>query len=108
MQIYVFRGQVLTPTSLKTSEAVELICNGIKYILRVTKTSDTQYYIQCNDSHMEVDVYRFDSPVQSIIIFICSRFFVKPQLVSPHAINEHQCIHCTAAAVRFSFITDNK
>ncbi|XP_076818165.1 acetyl-CoA carboxylase-like isoform X1 [Clavelina lepadiformis] len=52
------RGQVLTPTSLKTSETVELICCGVKYVLKATKTSDCEYYIQCNDWNMEVDVYR--------------------------------------------------
>nr|CAB3219668.1 acetyl-CoA carboxylase-like [Phallusia mammillata] len=52
------RGQVLTPTSLKTSESVELISDGVKYILEVTKISETCYYIKCNSWNMEVDVYR--------------------------------------------------
>nr|XP_004227021.2 LOW QUALITY PROTEIN: acetyl-CoA carboxylase-like [Ciona intestinalis] len=51
------RGQVLTSTSLHTSETVELIAQGVKYVLKVTKTSDNSYYIQCNDWNMEVDVY---------------------------------------------------
>lgn len=53
------RGQVLTPTSLKTTETVELISNNVKYVLTATKTSETQYYVQCGDWNMEVDVYRF-------------------------------------------------
>uniref|UniRef100_H2YM68 Uncharacterized protein n=1 Tax=Ciona savignyi TaxID=51511 RepID=H2YM68_CIOSA len=51
------RGQVLTPTSLRTSEIVELISGGVKYLIKVTKTSDNGYYLECNDWNMEVDVY---------------------------------------------------
>lgn len=54
-----YRGQVLTPTSLKTNEIVELISEGVKYILVVTKTSESGYYIKCNDWNMEVDVFRY-------------------------------------------------
>jgi len=52
------KGQVLALSTLQTTEVVELIHQGVKYVLVVTKISETGYYITCNNWNMEVDVYK--------------------------------------------------
>jgi len=52
------RGQVPKGESLSNIETVELIHDEDKFILGVTKSGPTQYYLVMNHSVLEVDVHR--------------------------------------------------
>eukprot|EP00111_Clytia_hemisphaerica_P003152 TCONS_00008959-protein len=52
------RGQIPKASNLKITENVELIHNETKYILLVTKCGATQYFLEMNESCLEVDVHR--------------------------------------------------
>ncbi|XP_032823616.2 acetyl-CoA carboxylase 1 isoform X2 [Petromyzon marinus] len=52
------RGQVLPAHTLTNSVNVELIYEGMKYTLKVTRQSPSTYVVTMNNSHMEVDVHR--------------------------------------------------
>ncbi|ESN91710.1 hypothetical protein HELRODRAFT_70230, partial [Helobdella robusta] len=52
------RGQVLPASFLKHTITVELIHEGIKYIVMVTKSSPIGYFISMNNSFVEVEAHR--------------------------------------------------
>ncbi|XP_078663986.1 acetyl-CoA carboxylase-like isoform X7 [Branchiostoma floridae x Branchiostoma belcheri] len=52
------RGQVLPPTTLTNTVEVELIFEGFKYCLEVTRQSPSSYFLVMNKSTIEVDVHR--------------------------------------------------
>ncbi|CAL4061242.1 unnamed protein product, partial [Meganyctiphanes norvegica] len=52
------KGQVLPIKSLTNTCEVDLISEGIKYHVQVTKSGPQQYFLVLNDSHKEIDVYR--------------------------------------------------
>uniref|UniRef100_A0AAX7SUC5 acetyl-CoA carboxylase n=1 Tax=Astatotilapia calliptera TaxID=8154 RepID=A0AAX7SUC5_ASTCA len=52
------RGQVLPPHTLLNTVDVELIYEGTKYVLTVTRQSPNSYVVIMNNSSAEVDVHR--------------------------------------------------
>ncbi|XP_043924452.1 acetyl-CoA carboxylase 2 [Protopterus annectens] len=52
------RGQVLPADSLPNTVDVELIYDGVKYILKVARQSLTTYVIIMNNTHIEIDAHR--------------------------------------------------
>ncbi|XP_023700613.2 acetyl-CoA carboxylase 1 isoform X5 [Paramormyrops kingsleyae] len=52
------RGQVLPAHTLLNTVDVELIYEGTKYVLKVTRQSPTSYVVIMNGSSVEVDVHR--------------------------------------------------
>ncbi|KAI4875743.1 hypothetical protein NFI96_024258 [Prochilodus magdalenae] len=52
------RGQVLPANTLLNTVDVELIYEGTKYVLKVTRQSPTSYVVIMNQSSVEVDVHR--------------------------------------------------
>nr|XP_060640089.1 acetyl-CoA carboxylase 2-like isoform X3 [Anolis sagrei ordinatus] len=54
------RGQVLPATSLLNLVDVELISDGIKYVLKVARQSLSTYVVLMNGSLLEVDVHRLN------------------------------------------------
>ncbi|OXB62162.1 hypothetical protein ASZ78_015344 [Callipepla squamata] len=52
------RGQVLPAASLLNIIDVELIYEGVKYVLQVARQSLTTYIIIMNHTHIEIDVHR--------------------------------------------------
>ncbi|XP_074643040.1 acetyl-CoA carboxylase-like isoform X2 [Tubulanus polymorphus] len=52
------RGQILPANSLNNSKVVELINEGLKYVVEVTKTSPSSYFLGMNDSSIDVDVHK--------------------------------------------------
>ncbi|XP_044144048.1 acetyl-CoA carboxylase 1 isoform X3 [Bufo gargarizans] len=52
------RGQVLAAHTLLNSVDVELIYEGMKYVLKVTRQSPNSYVVIMNNSCVEVDVHR--------------------------------------------------
>jgi hypothetical protein len=59
MNLFVsFRGQILPDNTLTNTEEVELIYEGFKYVIQVTKTGPSMYFLSMNDSHLEMDVHR--------------------------------------------------
>ncbi|XP_042685096.1 acetyl-CoA carboxylase 2 isoform X1 [Centrocercus urophasianus] len=52
------RGQVLPAASLLNIVDVELIYEGMKYVLQVARQSLTTYVIIMNHTHIEIDVHR--------------------------------------------------
>ncbi|NXI98643.1 ACACB carboxylase, partial [Psophia crepitans] len=54
------RGQVLPAASLLNIVDVELIYEGVKYVLQVARQSLTTYVIITNRSHIEIDVHRLN------------------------------------------------
>ncbi|XP_078582269.1 acetyl-CoA carboxylase-like [Branchiostoma floridae x Branchiostoma japonicum] len=57
-QMSLERGQVLPPTTLTNTVELELIFEGFKYCLEVTRQSPSSYFLVMNDSSIEVDVHR--------------------------------------------------
>lgn len=58
MYVFYVRGQVLHATSLKMNTTVELIRDDVKYVLSVSKIAENGYFIQCNNTAMEVDIHK--------------------------------------------------
>lgn len=56
--ICVTRGQVLPAHTLVNTVDVELIYEGTKYVLSVTRQSPNSYVVIMNSSSAEVDVHR--------------------------------------------------
>uniref|UniRef100_A0A8B9NJ21 acetyl-CoA carboxylase n=1 Tax=Accipiter nisus TaxID=211598 RepID=A0A8B9NJ21_9AVES len=54
------RGQVLPAASLLNIVNVELIYEGMKYVLQVARQSLTTYVIIMNHTHIEIDVHRLN------------------------------------------------
>ncbi|NXJ91407.1 ACACB carboxylase, partial [Corythaixoides concolor] len=54
------RGQVLPAASLLNIVDVELVHEGVKYILQVARQSLTTYVIIMNRTHIEIDVHRLN------------------------------------------------
>ncbi|KFP87024.1 Acetyl-CoA carboxylase 2, partial [Acanthisitta chloris] len=54
------RGQVLPAASLLNIVDVELISEGVKYVLQVARLSLTTYVIIMNRTHIEIDVHRLN------------------------------------------------
>ncbi|KAJ7416156.1 Acetyl-CoA carboxylase [Willisornis vidua] len=54
------RGQVLPAASLLNIVDVELVSEGVKYILQVARQSLTTYVIIMNRTHIEIDVHRLN------------------------------------------------
>uniref|UniRef100_A0A8B9ULN2 acetyl-CoA carboxylase n=1 Tax=Anas zonorhyncha TaxID=75864 RepID=A0A8B9ULN2_9AVES len=54
------RGQVLPAASLLNIVDVELIYEGVKYVLQVARQSLTTYVIIMNRTHIEIDVHRLN------------------------------------------------
>ncbi|XP_062445705.1 acetyl-CoA carboxylase 2 [Rhea pennata] len=54
------RGQVLPAASLLNIVDVELIYEGVKYVLQVARQSLTTYVIIMNSTHIEIDVHRLN------------------------------------------------
>lgn len=52
------RGQIPKATSMSITEKVELIHDETKYILSVTKCGSNQYFLEMNNSCLEVDIHR--------------------------------------------------
>ncbi|KAK2837305.1 hypothetical protein Q5P01_014517 [Channa striata] len=52
------RGQVLPAASLLNTVNVDLIYEGVKYILKVARQSPNTYVIMMNGSNIEIDVHR--------------------------------------------------
>lgn len=52
------RGQVLPAHTLLNTVDVELIYEGTKYVLKVTRQSPNSYVVIMNNSSAEVDVHR--------------------------------------------------
>ena len=56
--ICITRGQVLPAHTLVNTVDVELIYEGTKYVLSVTRQSPNSYVVIMNNSSAEVDVHR--------------------------------------------------
>ncbi|XP_033978244.1 acetyl-CoA carboxylase isoform X1 [Trematomus bernacchii] len=54
------RGQVLPAASLLNSVNVDLIYEGVKFCLKVSRQSPTTYVIMMNCSNIEIDVHRLN------------------------------------------------
>ncbi|XP_074743093.1 acetyl-CoA carboxylase 2 isoform X3 [Strix uralensis] len=54
------RGQVLPAASLLNIVDVELIYEGVKYVLQIARQSLTTYVIIMNRTHIEIDVHRLN------------------------------------------------
>ncbi|NWY04063.1 ACACB carboxylase, partial [Nothoprocta ornata] len=54
------RGQVLPAASLLNIVDVELVYEGVKYVLQVARQSLTTYVIIMNSTHIEIDVHRLN------------------------------------------------
>ncbi|XP_064582783.1 acetyl-CoA carboxylase 2 isoform X1 [Zonotrichia leucophrys gambelii] len=54
------RGQVLPAASLLNIVDVELLYEGVKYILQVARQSLTTYVVIMNRTHIEIDVHRLN------------------------------------------------
>ena len=54
----VLRGQVLPAHTLLNTVDVELIYEGTKFVLKVTRQSSSSYVVLMNGSCIEVDVHR--------------------------------------------------
>ncbi|KFM10627.1 Acetyl-CoA carboxylase 2, partial [Aptenodytes forsteri] len=54
------RGQVLPAASLLNIVDVELIYEGVKYVLQVARQSLTTYVVIMNRTHIEIDVHRLN------------------------------------------------
>ncbi|XP_033643702.1 acetyl-CoA carboxylase-like isoform X2 [Asterias rubens] len=52
------RGQVLPANVLSNTREVEMIYEGYKYIIRVTRQGPSSYFLCLNNSTLEVDVHR--------------------------------------------------
>ncbi|XP_022081008.1 acetyl-CoA carboxylase-like isoform X4 [Acanthaster planci] len=52
------RGQVLPANMLSNTREVEMIYEGFKYIIHVTRQSPSSYFLCLNNSTLEVDVHR--------------------------------------------------
>ncbi|NXD12598.1 ACACB carboxylase, partial [Nothocercus nigrocapillus] len=52
------RGQVLPAASLLNIVDVELVYEGVKYVLQVARQSLTTYVVIMNSTHIEIDVHR--------------------------------------------------
>ncbi|XP_076067982.1 acetyl-CoA carboxylase isoform X2 [Oratosquilla oratoria] len=52
------KGQVLPLKSLNSVVEVDLIADGVKYHVQVTKSGATQYFLVMNDSSKAIDVFR--------------------------------------------------
>ncbi|NXA37356.1 ACACB carboxylase, partial [Eudromia elegans] len=54
------RGQVLPAASLLNIVDVELVYEGVKYVLQVARQSLTTYVVIMNGTHIEIDVHRLN------------------------------------------------
>ncbi|CAG0888809.1 unnamed protein product [Darwinula stevensoni] len=54
------RGQVLPAHTLNNAVEVELILDGIKYVVQATKTGASSYFLSLNDSCKEAEVHRMN------------------------------------------------
>ena len=52
------RGQILPDNFLQHSVDVELIQEGVKYTVNVTKMSEAGYFLSMNDSYVETECHR--------------------------------------------------
>ncbi|XP_037086840.1 LOW QUALITY PROTEIN: acetyl-CoA carboxylase-like [Pollicipes pollicipes] len=52
------KGQILPMSSLMNSVDVELILDGIKYVVRASRTGPNHYFLSLNDSYKEIEVHR--------------------------------------------------
>ena len=52
------RGQILPVTALRNCVDVELIYEGYKYIVTVTKVGVASYFLAMNDSCIDLDAHR--------------------------------------------------
>ncbi len=55
---FVCRGQVLPAHTLLNTVDVELIYEGTKYVVKVTRQCPNSYVVIMNNSYAEVDVHR--------------------------------------------------
>lgn len=53
-----FRGQILPANTLGNTYDVELLYEGMKYVVEVTKSSPTSFFLVMADSYKEVEVHR--------------------------------------------------
>ena len=53
-----FRGQILPADHLKNTEEIELIHEGLKYQLSVTKVSPAGYFVIINGSTIDIEAHR--------------------------------------------------
>lgn len=57
-QISLEKGQIQAANMLTNVVDVELISNGVKYLVQVTKSGTNSYFLVMNDSYKEVEVHR--------------------------------------------------
>ena len=55
---FVCRGQILPATSLRHSLEVELIHEGVKFVLNVCQKSSSSFFVCMNDSFIETECHR--------------------------------------------------
>lgn len=52
------KGQILPANTLNNSQMVELIYEGVKYVVSVTKSGPNSYFLVMNDTYKEVEIHR--------------------------------------------------
>lgn len=68
--LLLFRGQVLSASTLDHHVSVELINDGSKYKVQVTKSGLNSYFLIMNGSFKEIEVHRLsDGGKYTLFIF---------------------------------------
>ncbi|KAI1309415.1 Acetyl-CoA carboxylase [Halotydeus destructor] len=57
-QVSLQKGQILPANTLNNSLTVELIYEGVKYVVSVTKSGPNNYFLVMNDTYREVEIHR--------------------------------------------------
>lgn len=57
-QVSLQKGQILPANTLNNSITVELIYEGVKYVVSVTKSGQNSYFLVMNDTYKEVEIHR--------------------------------------------------
>lgn len=57
-QVSLQKGQILPSNTLANSQNVELIYEGIKYVVNVTRSGPNSYFLVLNETYREVEVHR--------------------------------------------------
>ena len=57
-QVSLQKGQILPANTLNNSIVVELIYEGVKYVVTVTKSGPNSYFLIMNDTYKEVEIHR--------------------------------------------------
>ena len=57
-QVSLGKGQILPANTLNNTMSVELIYEGVKYVVEVTKSGPNSYFLVMNNTYKEVEIHR--------------------------------------------------